>query len=230
MLQNASPVTLSPFLHVTPHVLSSVKLYSLVLLLSAPYSPVLSFLYPYDVPLEPTNVDGTLHDGTLNVHPPNTYPALGAGVGGVSALSYVHVAGILFPVNCVPLLNHVVFIVLALKSGSNAALPFAIFCAPKTVVVHPGLVVGIFSADAKFGNIKKENAKQIVPICFRLVIKLSVCVCVCVCVCVDFCGFARVDKFFVHFSSPLVGSFFIFCMFLCYQISIFQSIIFLYFL
>ena len=92
-------------------------------------------------------------------------------------------AGILFPVNCVPLLYHVVFIVFALKSGSSAALPFAIFCAPKTVVVHPGLVVGIFSADAKFGNIKKENAKQIVPICFRLLTKLSVCVCVCVCVC-----------------------------------------------
>ena len=73
------------------------------------------------------------------------------------------------------------FIVLALKSGSKAALPFAIFCAPKTVVVHPGLVVGIFSADAKFGNIKKENVKQIVPICFRLLRTLSVCVCVCVC-------------------------------------------------
>ena len=73
------------------------------------------------------------------------------------------------------------FIVLALKSGSSDALPFAILSAPKTVVVHPGLVVGIFSADAKFGNIKKENAKQIVPICFRLLTKLSVCVCVCVC-------------------------------------------------
>ena len=94
--------------------------------------------------------------------------------------SYVHVAGILFPVNCVPLLYHVVFIVLALKSGSNAAERFATLSAPKTVVVHPGLVVGILSADAKFGNIKKENAKQIVPICFRLLRKLSVCVCVCV--------------------------------------------------
>ena len=86
----------------------------------------------------------------------------------------------MFPVNCVPLLYHVVFIVLALKSGSNAALPFAIFCAPKTVVVHPGLVVGIFSADAKFGIVKRDIVKQIVPICFRLLRKLSVCVCVCV--------------------------------------------------
>ena len=91
------------------------------------------------------------------------------------------------------------FIVLALKSGSSAALPFAIFCAPKTVVVHPGLVVGIFSADAKFGNIKKENAKQIVPICFRLLRKLSVCVCVCVCVCVGFCGFQPIVSFFTPF-------------------------------
>ena len=91
---------------------------------------------------------------------------------------------------------------LALKSGSSDALPFAIFCAPKTVVVHPGLVVGIFSADAKFGNIKKENAKQIVPICFRLLTKLSVCVCVCVCVCVDFCGFQPICQIFCSFSFP----------------------------
>ena len=70
---------------------------------------------------------------------------------------------------------------LALKSGSSDALPFAIFCAPKTVVVHPGLVVGIFVANVKFGIVKREIVKQIVPICLRLVIKLSVCVCVCVC-------------------------------------------------
>ena len=107
------------------------------------------------------------------------------------------------------------FIVLALKSGSNAALPFAILSAPKTVVVHPGLVVGIFVANVKFGIVKRDIAKQIVPICLRLVIKLSVCVCVCV----ENRGFQRVDKFFVHFSSPLVCSFFVFCIFLCYQIS-----------
>ena len=119
--------------------------------------------------------------GTRNVHPPNVYPGLAAGVGGVSAASYLHVPGILFPVNCSPLLYHVVFIVLALKSGSSDALPFAIFCAPKTVVVQPGLVVGIFVANVKFGIVKRDIVKQIVPICFKLLRKLSVCVCVCVC-------------------------------------------------
>ena len=92
----------------------------------------------------------------------------------------MHVPGILFPINCSPLLYHVVFIVLALKSGSSDALRFATLSTPKTVVVQPGLVVGILSANVKFGNIKKENAKQIVPICFKLLRKLSVCVCVCV--------------------------------------------------
>ena len=87
------------------------------------------------------------------------------------------------PVNGVPLLYHVVFIVFALKSGSSAAERFATLSAPKTVVVQPGLVVGIFVANVIFGIVKRDIVKQIVPICFRLVIKLSVCVCVCVCVC-----------------------------------------------
>jgi len=135
--------------------------------------------------------------GTRNVHPPNVYPGLAAGVGGVSAASYVHVAGILSPVNCVPLLYHVVFIVLALKSGSNAAERFATLSAPKTLVVQPGLVVGIFVANVKFGNVKREIVKQIVPICFRLGNNLSVCVCVCVCV--GFCGVQPIVSFFTPF-------------------------------
>ena len=76
----------------------------------------------------------------------------------------------------------VVFIVFAVYIASNAALPDVVF---NTFSLQPGLLAGItVGVVANVGKIDIRKRKQIVPICFRLLTKLSVCVCVCVCVCV----------------------------------------------
>ena len=68
----------------------------------------------YALPLLLTSVDGIVHAGAFNVHPLNAYPGLASGVGGTSAASYVQLDGTPLPLNVVPLLYHVVFIVFAL--------------------------------------------------------------------------------------------------------------------